>query len=324
MTNSGSWMSASAHCAAHRCEQAIPLLEDTLRQRPGDADLCQQTGLCYSGACRHHALVSLPLAVAYIERALRIVGPGEAGSRRARYLESLGNTLRIGGDVARAHRLLGESAALLKRHGPRDDWARVEFNLGNICCDLAGAGDAGLWTEAIRHYRNALDVRRETADPLRFAATVQNLGTAYREAKHGAARERLRQAIGCYYAAFRAYAGAHLPQKLAGLHNNLGNAYLELSAHQEDRCRHVRRALAHFARALRRNSKDDRPCEYAVTQYNRAQGYLLFAPCGCGHCAAAAAQCLRESLDGFERCGDTARAAMVARRLAALVPSRKA
>ncbi|HAX43119.1 MAG TPA: hypothetical protein PLF84_00850 [Bryobacteraceae bacterium] len=324
MTNSGSWMSASVHCAAQRCEKAIPLLEDTLGLRPGDADLCHQIGLCYSGACHRHALVSLPLAVAYLERALRVVGPGEAGGRRARYLESLGNTLRMAGEVARARRLLDESAALLKRHGPRHDWARVEFNLGNVCCDLADAGDPGLWTEAIRHYRNVLHVRREAADPLRFAATVQNLGTAYREAKHGSARERLRQAIGCYYAAFRAYAGAHLPQKLAGLHNNLGNAYLELSSHQEDGCRHVRRALGHFARALRRNSKDDRPCEYAITQFNRAQGYLLLTPCGCRNCAAAAAQCFREALDGFERCGDTARAAMVARRLAALVPSREA
>jgi tetratricopeptide (TPR) repeat protein len=324
MTNSESWTCAAVHCAAHRCEEAIPLLEDVLRQRPGDADLCHQIGLCYSGACHRHALVSLPLAVAYLERALRIVGSGEAGGRRARYLESLGNTLRMGGEAARARRLLEESAALLERHGPRDDWARVEFNLGNMCCDLAGAGDPGLWTEAIRHYRNVLRVRREAADPLRFAATAQNLGTAYREAKHGSARERLRQAIGCYYAAFRAYAGAHLPQKLAGLHNNLGNAYLELSSHQEDGCRHVRRALGHFARALRRNSKDARPCEYAITQFNRAQGYLLLTPCGCGNCAAAAAQCFREALDGFERCGDTARAAMVARRLAALVPSREA
>jgi tetratricopeptide (TPR) repeat protein len=322
MTNSATWTAAAAHCAAHRCDQAIPLLEDVLRQRPGDADLCHQIGLCYSGACRVHALISLPLAAAYLERALRIVGPEEAGGRRARYLESLGNVLRMGGEVERARCLLDESAALLERHGPRDGWARVEFNLGNVCCDLASAGDPRLWSDAIRHYRNALNIRREAADPLRFAATAQNLGTAYREANHGAAGERLRLAIGCYYAAFRVYAGAHLPQKLAGLHNNLGNAYLELSTQHEDRCRHVRRALGHFARALRRNSKDNRPCEYAVTQYNRAQGYLLLAPCGCGNCAAAAAQCLRESLDGFERCGDTARAAMVARRLAALVPSR--
>jgi tetratricopeptide (TPR) repeat protein len=319
MTNSGAWEAAAAQCAAHHCEAAIPLLEETLRHRPGDADLCHQIGLCYSGACRAHALVSIPLAAAYLERALCLVGPEEAGGRRARYLETLGNVLRMGGEAERARLLLDESSALLERHGARDDWARVEYNLGNVCCDLAGAGDPRLWSEAIRHYWNALGIRREAADPLRFAATAQNLGTAYREAHNGAARDRLRQAIGCYYAAFRVYAGAHLPQKLAGLHNNLGNAYLELSAEHEDACRHVRRALGHFARALRRNSKDARPCEYAVTQFNRAQGYLLLAPCGCGNCTAAAAQCFREALDGFERCGDTARAAMVARRLATLV-----
>jgi tetratricopeptide (TPR) repeat protein len=175
-----------------------------------------------------------------------------------------------------------------------------------------------MWEKAILHYLSALRVRTEKEDPVRFAATAQNLGTAYRELPGGARSANLRKAIGCYSAAFRAYIGAHQGEKCANLHNNLGNAYLKLPDRPGALCRNVRRALRHFELALRVRNKADRPCDYGVTQFNRGQGYLLLAACDSSGNVQPAAVCFREALDGFRRCGDAVNAEMVKRRLEAL------
>lgn len=318
MLNSNLLDLAAQHCTGHRCEDAIPLLEECLRARPMDAELCYQLGLCYTGACRIHRLVSPPLAVAYLERALRIVGERADKTLRVRFEEALGNALRLDGQLVRSREVLEAVAQAWAACGDREQSARSEYNLGNLCCDQAGAGAPQHWEAAIAHYRRSLQLRQERADPLRFAATMQNLGTAYRECPMGEARERIRHAIGCYCSAFRAYAGASRREKLAGLHNNLGNAYLDLCSHRENPCRNVRRALRHFAAALRRHSKQSRPCEYAATQFNRAQGYLMLAECDAGDCLTAAVRCFEEALAGFRLCGDSERANLVLQRLRGL------
>lgn len=318
MSNPGSWDLAAQCCAGHRCEEAIPLLEDALRSRPMDAELCYQLGSCYTGACRNHRLVSPPLAVAYFERALRIVGTRAAEAVRLRYQEALGAAFRADGQLTKSKEILEAVARGWAANGGREESARTEYNLGNLCCDLAEAGEPDHWTSAIAHYQKSLQLRREYADPLRFAATMQNLGTAYRECPVGEASERIRCAIRCYCSAFRVYARASRTEKLAGVHNNLGNAYLELCSHREQPCRNVRRALRHFDAALRRHSKQVRPCEYAVTQFNRAQGYLMLTECDAGDAVYTAVRCFEEALEGFRQCGDSGHAKLVERLLQGL------
>jgi tetratricopeptide (TPR) repeat protein len=187
-----------------------------------------------------------------------------------------------------------------------------------VCCELAETGDPSMWEQAVRHYSSALCVRTEKVDPVRFAATAHNLGTAYRELPSGDRAANLRNAIGCYCTAFRVYIGAHLAEKCADLHNNLGNAYLNLPDPPAAPCKNIRRALRHYALALRVRTKKNRPCDYAVTQFNRGQGYLLLAACDCVGNVQPAATCFREALDGFLLCGDGTNAEMVTRRLADL------
>ena len=313
---------AAWSCAAQRCEEAIPLLEKVLADQPADAEVTYQLGLCYSGACRMHSLVSPPFAIAYLERALRVIGPDGVPELRVKTLDALGNAQRLNLRPEEALPLLEEAAALFQRLGASEDWARTEFNLGNLCCDLAGRGAPQQWDAAIRHYRNALTVRREDTDPVRFAATVLNLGTAYRESPGEDHEANLRRAIGCYSAAFRAYLGAHLRQKCADVHNNLGNAFLELSSTPRAACRNTRRALRHYALALRARTKADRPRDYAVTQLNRGQGYLRLAGCEPEGSRQSASRCFQEAMEGFLLCGDPTRASLARECLSALAGSR--
>lgn len=305
---------AAAECAAGHCESALTLLEAAFMHQPGDAELSHQIGTCYSGACRKHALVNLPIAIAYFDRAIRIIGSNGPGQLRAVLLDSLANAHLSDHRPDKALLPFEEAAQLFHHLGKPADWARTEFNLGNVCCELAESGSPALWETAIRHYLNALTVRREDIDPIRFAATAQNLGAAYRSVPGEDHIGNLKKAIGCYSAAFRTYSRAHMHGKCADLHNNLGNVFLELASPQDARCRNANRALSHFAHALQARTKHDRPCDYAITQFNRGQGYLRLAACGSAETTRAVA-CFREALDGFVIGGNAAGAEMAGRRL---------
>lgn len=292
-------LQAAIQCAARHCERAISLLEASLERLPSNAELSHQIGLCYSGACRMHTLTSLPLAIAYFERALRIIGPGGSGTVRAKYLESLAHAHLLEGQPTSALPCLEEAAQVYRRGGGAEEWARVEFNLGNVCCDLAEQGAPSWWETAIAHYGNALSVRRKKGDPLRFAATAQNLGTAYRSAPGRNRGENLRKAIGLYCAAFGVYSGAHMRKKCADLHNNLGNVLLEMPSPPTADCRNTRRALRHFSLALRVRTKQECPRDYAVTQLNRGEGFLQLVSCDSSGAIRSAVNCFLEALDGF-------------------------
>jgi len=309
---------AAEQCAAHHCENAISLLEAAFVHQPGNAELSHQIGFCYSGACRRHSQVSLSLAIAYFERALDLVRTCGPRNVRAKYLDSLGNARRADRQPARALPPLEAAGQLYQDLGLREDWARTEYNLGNMFCELAEAGSPSMWEKAVRHYLNALSVRTEKVDPARFAATAQNLGTAYRELISGDRTANLRRAIGCYVAAFRVYTAAHRVEKCADLHNNLGNVYLNLPGPPEAPCKNIRRALRHCAVALRIRARSSRPCDYAVTHFNRGQGYLLLSACDPCESVQPAATCLREALGGFLLCGDAENAGIVKLRLEAL------
>jgi len=306
----------AALCRAGRCEDAIAAQEKEFAGRPGDAELSARIGICYSGVCRAHRMVSRALAVTYLKRALELWGPTAQAERTTAILDVLSGLLVDGGEMEEARVALEAEAALLQGARLRREWARVEYNLGNVCSDLAAGGGQQWWEEAVRHYGNALTVRTEREDPARFAATAQNLGTAYR-AMHGARHEEnLKRAIGWYSAAFRACFRAGLAKKRADLHNNLGNAFLELACLPGGEGKNARRALCHFERALRMRTKAARPCDYAVTQFNLGQSYLRLGGCSPAEQARRVAACFHEALDGFLMCGDAAGAELARKHLA--------
>ena len=301
----------ASHCHDGRCVDAISVLEEVVRDQPANPELYHQLGICYSGVCSRHDLVSIPVSISYFERALSLIGSSSSGPPllRAKYLDSLGNAHLQDRRPEAAIPFLTEAAELFATLGLADDWAREQYNLGNAFCDVPKSDAPRKWQLAVEYYGRALTVRTEQRDPVRYAATMQNLGTAYRERPDGDRGSNVRTAIGCYRRAMRVYRPGSFPAQHAALHNNLGNAYLCLPGSTEATRRGIRRALRHFERALEIRQRDRRPCDYAATQFNRGQAYARQAELDPGASFHEAVCCFREAEECFLVCRDSEHAA---------------
>ena len=203
-----------------------------------------------------------------------------------------------------------EAAELYATLGLVDEWAREQYNLGNAFCDIPESdAPRRKWQLAVEHYRQALTVRTRERDPVRYAATVQNLGTAYRELPDGDRATNVRAAIGYYSRAISVYRHDSFPAQHAALHNNLGNAYLCLPGSTGATRRNIRRALLHFEHALKIRQRARRPCDYAATQFNRGQAYAKQIEVDQGTGFDEAVCCFREAEECFLVCRDSEHAA---------------
>lgn len=301
---------AKRACAGRLCEDVISAIEEAVRRRPDDFRGPYQLGLCYSGACRTHSLTSPEMAVAYLRRALSLLGP-RAGSNRAGILDALGNTLvrciempreEVLRDAIGCHR---EAAEIYRSLGRSNDWARMNFNLGNSCCELSETSGEDHWQEAVSHYEKSLEVRSRRRDSERYAAVLENLGTAYRRLPGGLAGSNVRKSIECYRRALRVCPCAVHPSRNAALQNNIGNAYLSLPEKDSPAAdRNARRALRCYTKALRIQGADKHSCAYGITQYNRAQAFLRLARGSPRRNAGMAVNCLEEAYAAFESRGE--------------------
>jgi tetratricopeptide (TPR) repeat protein len=315
---------AADYCRTRKCDTAIRILEDYLVLKPDNSRGFYQLGYCLSGACGQHSLVDIELALECFRSALALAGDQAAPLDRARILAALGNAYCRSSRMPSGTRLQSaiacyqEAADIYLAAAKVDDWAREQNNLGLAKCDLP-EDTPNKWEEAIEHFKLALFVRTEEKDPERCAATLQNLGTAYRARPAGDKCANVAKAIQCYRRAWRIYRAAALRQKTAALDNNLANAYLSLPASgQECRNRNVHRALRRFDHALRLTSESTEPLNYALTQFNRGQALLqLRDSCTPAH-RHDAAICFREAKKHFEHCGQAERVAEAERVLSRL------
>ncbi len=308
---------AGQGCAAGRCLETIDRLESEIRRQPSNPGLYQALGVCYAGACRPHSMVDAAMAAHCLRRALRLT-PAENRRSRADILDALGNSLAQSRSATHADALReavichSEAAALYAELGEAEDWGRAEFNLGNSCCALSEAAAENHWGEAIAHYENALRVRTCNKDPMRHAAVLENMGSAWRHMPVGDPYRKAANSIECYRRALRIFVAEDRPEKQAGLQNNLGNAYLSFSGLNDAAgARNARRALGHFDRALRLQN-DPRSRAYGITQYNRAQAFVRLAR------VTAAAGCLREASAAFVSCGEERYAQLACEQLEAV------
>jgi len=299
---------ADRACEAEDCQASIGFLEEAVRLRPHDYRLHYRLGLCYGGSCRPHGLVRPEMAVPYLGQALRIIGP-QPRRLRAEILDQLGNTLAASNGDLRVANLRAaidshrEAAGIYQALGMRDDWARLQFNLGNFCCELSDAAAENHWREAISHYQNSLEVRTREKDPQRYAAVLENLGTAYRRLPPRDAGH-IEKSIQCYRRALAVCRRSAWPEQHAALQNNLGNAFLSLPESGEKvPGRNAVRALRHFERALRLQP-DTRSRAFAITQYNCAQAHCRLARCSPAIDTRLAVGCLEAAAQAFEACGD--------------------
>jgi len=314
---------AEKACAAGECEKAIGILEKAMAESPQDFRLYYRLGLCYGGSCRPHPLADDGMAVAYLQRA-SILTAGTTGIDRATVLDQLANTLSQGPPDAEALRSAiechREAAEIYVSLGMVDDWARTQFNLGNSCCDLAELAGEDHWQQAVVHYEQCLRVRMPENEAERYAAVLENLGTAYRQLAAGGTPENIRKSIVCYQRALRVSRDAP-PARRAALENNLANALLSLPAGDPGlAARNALRALRHLDRALRIQAGEGAQRQYAISQYNRAQAYCRLAQTVPGFDLQRAVDCFREALTIFQSCGDARHAQLVRTRLEKISP----
>jgi tetratricopeptide (TPR) repeat protein len=248
------------------------------------------------------------MAVSYLRQAGQLVGPS-CPEYRAGVLDLLADTLCRNRNhpapaaLREAIDFRREAAGIYQSLGRADDWARTQFNLGNSCCDLSELTGEDHWQEAVSHYRESLRVRTPEKDPERYAAVLENLGSACRRLA-GGLEEHVRESIRCYLRALKLCAADSRSGKRAALQNNLGNAFLSLpGADPHTQIRNARRALLHFDRALHDQLSDRSSRAYGITQYNRAQAYFRLAQIPPADPETAIA-CLREAMTAFQACGE--------------------
>ncbi len=274
---------AAVACRAKRCEDAIAALERFAQLVPDNSATHYHLGYCYAGGCQRHSLVDPDIAQHHLRKSLSLLRPGDP-RERAKVLGALGNTYMASRQLPQRARLVAalecyEKAAAIYREQLRmDDWAKEQYNLGNVCCELPQESFPEKWEQAIEHYTNALRVRTAATHPEGHARILENLGTAYRESLAGNRPASLLKSIKCYREALRVYTPPSFPRENAALHNNLGNTLLTLATADRPRgVRHAQGALHHFARALRFRSRGSFPGDYAITQFNCGQALLWLA-----------------------------------------------
>jgi tetratricopeptide (TPR) repeat protein len=301
---------AAESCVNHRCNEAVGLLEEAVRLQPANSDLHYRLGICHSGGCRLNSFTNADVAVEYLRQALALTAASNDSLICAGILDTLGNAYVCSRQLPKKARLEAAldchraAASLYRSRGQLDDWAREEYNQGNAWCELPEEEYPEKWQQAILNFEQALQVRTRDSNPFRYAATMQNLGTAYRQLKTGDKAANMMKAATCYRRALEIYDLSTFPVQHAALYNNLGNAYLSLAMTGEKiRRRCVRHALDHLDRALCVRTRGEYPADYAVTQYNRGQAFLLLAVENRRDSYINAVACFQEAHDCFLLCG---------------------
>jgi tetratricopeptide (TPR) repeat protein len=297
-------------CNAESCEKRISELQRALEDNPSDPALHYQLGVCRSGLCQTHSLVSADLAREHLQLAVTTQPGTEGVRRRASMFNLLAITYLRSSMLPEKARLLGaidchkKAAVLYLEERDFREWARMQFNLGNAWCEIPEDDFPDKWDHAIHYYEQALLFRDGHSSADECAATLQNLGTAYRNRLRGDKSNNIKEAIRCYRRALRYWRASIEPEHWAALQNNLGNAYLSLPpVDQKTACLRARQAICHFDLALRVRTEQRDPVDYAITRLNRAQACLLLGQSGSCHWLREARNCLQDARATFLRSG---------------------
>lgn len=215
-------------------------------------------------------------------------------------LNDLGNLYlmrsRLLRDTASAKIQLEQSIALyyqaLEKISPTqapDTYSMIQGNLGAAYGDLARYGvtpDAQVASlqQSIHAYQEALRYRDKEREPLKYAATQNNLGTTYwhlaqqfstKDTKDTAANY-LHSAIAAYVEAMTHYYSQGDALNWAMIQNNLGTAYWNLAQYEQTES-WLQLAVGAYQDALKYRKRDNLPAACAATQNNLATAFWHLA-----------------------------------------------
>jgi len=161
-------------------------------------------------------------------------------------------------------------------------YGTVQNNLAAVYGELARYRQpAENWQQSVLAYQEALrysgwELENSHAEPLRYAATLNNLGTAYWNlAQHCQPVPHLRQAISAYNEAIR-YCNCTAPLDCGMLQNNLGTAYWNLAQYEQPQ-ENLLLAISAYEVALTYRTFAAVPAACAATQNNLGTAYWHLA-----------------------------------------------
>ncbi len=163
-------------------------------------------------------------------------------------------------------------------------WARIQNNLGAVYSELARYQDREENLQrSIAAYQQALDYRKgelvnsQDGDVRPYAATQNNLGTAYWNlAQHREAVPNLKQAVAAYSEALRHHSRSEQPLEYGMIQNNLGTAYWNLAQYEKPKD-YLMLAIAAYQIALMYRTEQTLPAGNAATQNNLGTAYWHLA-----------------------------------------------
>jgi tetratricopeptide (TPR) repeat protein len=164
-------------------------------------------------------------------------------------------------------------AAAVADNPDKDLQEALHVDLGLAYAEsLSGSRGNNLRT-ALEHYRLSFQYYTPDDAPLRYAATYNMVGLAFRELSQFENRvKNLRLAIGAYQEALHFYTPEAAPLRYAVTMNILGSACVELSEF-EDTAPNLSRAVSAYRKALEYCGPASAPVDYAMIQNNLGDAY---------------------------------------------------
>ena len=167
-----------------------------------------------------------------------------------------------------------------------DTYAMIQSNLGAAYGDFARYGvttdpQASPLQQSIHAYQEALRYRDKEQEPLKYAATQNNLGTTYwhlaqQVITKDIAANYLHCAIAAYVEAMTHYYNQGDALNWAMIQNNLGTAYWNLAQYEQTES-WLQLAVGAYQDALKYRKRDNLPAACAATQNNLATAFWHLA-----------------------------------------------
>jgi tetratricopeptide (TPR) repeat protein len=314
----------SPESSLRHLEQAIAAYQDALGKTDPQtrsqsyAMIQNNLGSAYGDLARHsHPVTSLQGAIKAYQSALQYRSAEEDAARYAATQNNLGtaywNLAQHEQPTAHLQQAIAAYSEALRYYDPEQEalhFAMIQNNLGTAYWNLAQCRNTAesqldtlpedLLRLAIGAYRIALCYRTLEVAPAAYAATQNNLGTAYwhlancAETDHADQREYLQQAIGAYREAlstarYLTIAGTnHAPSltfDIFATHNNLGLACHQFGSDQKvalaaaERSEYLEAALHHHIQAHKGWEHSPDLAE-AVVSYMAQTVRSFYACCG--------------------------------------------
>ncbi|MEG4232573.1 CHAT domain-containing protein [Microcoleus sp. Pol11C3] len=145
------------------------------------------------------------------------------------------------------------------------------LNFSNLIQEFPLGSKSSNMEIAIAGYDVGMKFFNRYDDPENWAATQNNLATAYSKRIKGERQDNIEKEIAFYEAALQVYSRPAFPQQWAGTQNNLALAYTDRI--KGERGENIEKAIAFYEAALEVDTRDAFPQDWAETQNNLAIAY---------------------------------------------------